>query len=67
MENTTLSLVPSHDPILRKVAENFDFNNPPTDPIALSRLLADAMIAHKGYGLSACQVGFCGGAGLCVF
>lgn len=57
MENTILSLVPSNDPILRTPADKFDFGNPPADPIALSRQLADSMIAHKGYGLSACQVG----------
>lgn len=57
MEQSILPLISFNDALLRKPSEKFDFNNPPTDPIALSRQLADAMISHKGYGLSACQVG----------
>lgn len=35
----------------------FDFNDPIQDPIELSRDLADTMIANKGLGLAAPQIG----------
>lgn len=50
-------LVPSTDPILRQPVEQFDFSNPPTDPIQLAHDLAETMIANNGLGLSANQAG----------
>lgn len=52
-----LDLVPEHDPILYQNFEDFDFSNPPTNPIELSNNLIETMVANKGLGLSACQVG----------
>ena len=51
------SLVPSTDPILKEPIGQFDFNNPPTDPIQLAHDLAETMIANNGLGLSANQIG----------
>lgn len=50
-------LVPSNDPILRQPVEQFDFSNPPTDPIQLAHDLAETMMANNGLGLSANQIG----------
>lgn len=50
-------LVSSNDPILKENLPNFDFTNPPTDPIQLAKDLAETMIANNGLGLSANQVG----------
>lgn len=52
-----LNLVKSNDPILRQKSIPFDFENPPVDPYKLAEDLAETMIANKGVGLSACQVG----------
>lgn len=52
-----MKLVPGNDPILRTPAPEFDFHNPPTDPIQLAKDMAAFMLEHKGIGLSACQVG----------
>lgn len=52
-----LDLVPENDPILHREFEEFDFSNPPTDPVELSNNLIETMVANKGLGLSACQVG----------
>lgn len=52
-----LDLVDEDDPILRKEFEDFDFSNPPTDPVELANNLIETMTAKKGIGLSACQVG----------
>ena len=52
-----LNLVDRNDPILRKVAEPFDFSNPPTDPAQLYNDMGETMIAKKGLGLAANQVG----------
>jgi peptide deformylase len=47
-----------HDHLLLKTKlGEFDFSNPPTDPIRLVRDLADTMVAHNGLGLAANQVG----------
>lgn len=35
----------------------FNFDEPPIDPEELSNNLKESMIAHRGLGLSACQVG----------
>lgn len=54
---TILNLVKPDDPILSKVAEEFDFTNPPTDPIQLAKDLYETMIYNRGLGLAAPQVG----------
>ena len=54
---TVLKLVPSNDPILKQKISNFDFDNPPVDPIQLANDLIETMIANKGLGLSANQCG----------
>lgn len=38
-------------------AQQFDFNNPPTDPIQLAKDMAESVISLGVLGLSACQVG----------
>lgn len=50
-------LVDSNDPILREKLEDFDFSNPGTDPVQLSRDLAETMIIQNGLGLAANQIG----------
>ena len=50
-------LVPYNDPILKQELEQFDFTNPPTDPIQLAHDLAETMLANNGLGLSANQMG----------
>ena len=52
-----LPLVHHTDPILKKVAEPFDFKNPPADPAQIAIDLTETMIANKGLGLAANQVG----------
>lgn len=44
-------------PILKMSCVEFDFSNPPCDPIELSNDLNETMIASDGLGLSANQVG----------
>jgi len=50
-------LVDCNDPILKQKIPNFDFTNPPTDPIQLAKDLAETMIENNGLGLSANQIG----------
>jgi len=50
-------LVKDNDPILHKPTERFDFSNPPIDPYELASNLKETMIAKRGIGLSANQVG----------
>jgi len=52
-----LKLVNSNDPILRTELPEFDFENPPTDPIQLAKDLTETMIHNKGIGLAANQCG----------
>ena len=52
-----LDLVPSTDPILKKVCEPFNFESPQCDPEKLARDLKETMIAKGGIGLAANQVG----------
>ena len=52
-----LSLVPDGHPLLLQQLEDFDFTNPPTDPVELSNNLIETMKHHKGIGLSANQCG----------
>ena len=51
------NLVLEDDPILRKRAVPFDFDNPQEDPEKLTEELLDAMQKYEGMGLSACQIG----------
>lgn len=50
-------LVPSNHPLLKQKLEEFDFSNPPTDPIQLAHDLAETMLDNNGLGLSANQIG----------
>ena len=50
-------LVLEDDPILKKRAVPFDFDNPQEDPEKLVEELLDAMQKYEGMGLSACQIG----------
>lgn len=43
--------------ILTESLPLFDFANPPTDPVELAKTLVHEMMAHKGVGLSANQLG----------
>ena len=52
------ALVPESDPILKQKTEDFDFDNPPIDPILLYRNLGHTMIQNDGLGLAAPQCGF---------
>ena len=52
-----LNLVPETDPILREVMPDFDFQNPPCDPIQLAKDLTETMISNNGLGISANQCG----------
>lgn len=54
----TISLVPNDDPILSEEVPRFDFSNPPEDPIALTKQLAEFMMEKNGIGLAANQVGW---------
>ena len=56
-EGKVLNLVPSNDPILKTSLPEFDFSNPPVNPIQLAKDLAKTMIASKGIGLAANQIG----------
>ena len=50
-------ILPDHDPILHTPAEKFNFREPPMDPTELFQNLKETMIANKGLGLAAPQVG----------
>lgn len=52
-----LPLVESGHPLLLEELQEFDFKNPPTDPIELANNLIETMKHHKGLGLSANQCG----------
>lgn len=52
-----MKLVEETSSILRKATDPWDFNNPPTDPVALVREMYDVMLASNGVGLAAPQVG----------
>ena len=52
-----LKLVDASNHILKQKMEDFDFTNPPIDPIQLAKDLAETMIENKGPGLAANQVG----------
>lgn len=52
-----LQLVSHDHPLLNQTLEEFDFSNPPTDPIQLAQQLAELMLRTRGVGLSANQAG----------
>ena len=52
-----MKLVEQNDPILTTVCQEFDFNNPPFDPIEFARDLVKFMYDNNGIGLAANQVG----------
>lgn len=52
-----MELVKYPNPILTTPCQEFDFNNPPFDPDAVSQEMLDFMVKQKGIGLSANQVG----------
>lgn len=52
-----LPLVSSSHPTLLQEVEDFDFANPPVDPIELANNLIETMKHHKGLGLAANQCG----------
>lgn len=56
-DTTIYNLVPETDPILKEVMPEWDFDNPPEDPVKLASNLVDSCIHYRGYGLSANQCG----------
>ena len=52
-----LELVKNTDPVLKQLAEPFDFENPQYDPEELAIALVDCMTRNGGIGLAAPQVG----------
>lgn len=52
-----MKLISETDPMLKQPLEDFDFSNPPIDPVQLATDLAEVMLSAKGVGLSANQVG----------
>jgi peptide deformylase len=57
VDYTLYELIDKYDPILKQPAQEFDFSNPPIDPIHLSMSLAETMGKNGGIGLAAPQVG----------
>ena len=51
-------LVRGDSPIMNQVLPEFDFSNPPVDPIAFASSLVETCKAFNGIGLSANQCGF---------
>lgn len=43
--------------VLRTQAPDWDFENPPVDPVELEKELVETMLAHDGIGLAATQIG----------
>ena len=52
-----MNLVNANDPILKNKCDNFDFNNPPFDPIQFAENLVKHMYDWNGIGLAANQIG----------
>ena len=52
-----LQLVSDDHPLLKTKLEDFDFANPPVDPVTLAQQLTELMIKSRGIGLSANQAG----------
>lgn len=53
-----LKLVPETAQVLRHPCQEFNFADPPFDPVEFSVKLAEAMVRYDGLGLSANQVGY---------
>ena len=51
-------LVPETHPILKEALLEFDFNNPPVNPIEFASSLVETCKLNKGIGLSANQCGY---------
>lgn len=51
-------LVSENDPILKETLPDFDFNNPPVNPIEFASSLVETCKKYNGLGLSANQCGF---------
>ena len=58
MSDLICELVKETDPFLREIPETFNFDSPQVDPEKLEKQLIENMIHHKGWGLSANQLGF---------
>lgn len=52
-----MELVSENDPILKTECKEFDFANPPFEPVEFSRELVKFMYDNNGLGLAANQVG----------
>jgi peptide deformylase len=52
-----LNLVREEDPILKEKLPEFDFANPPVDPVQFASSLVETCKQYNGYGLSANQCG----------
>lgn len=50
-------LVDCNDPVLREPVPQFDFSNPPVNPLDLASDLAETMLASGGIGIAANQCG----------
>ena len=50
-------LIPDSDPRLHSRVPDFDFDNPPTDPVGLYADMLESMRHHHGAGLAANQCG----------
>ena len=57
MSDLICELVKEDDPYLREIPDVFDFDSPQVDPEKLEKQLLENMIHHRGYGLSANQIG----------
>lgn len=52
-----MNIVKFPDPILRERMPEFDFSNPPFDPVQLEKQMIEKMFQEDGIGLAANQVG----------
>ena len=52
-----MELVKQNDPILKRSLEDFDFSNPPFDPIEFAQNLIKLLYEHNGLGIAANQIG----------
>jgi peptide deformylase len=52
-----MNIVKFPDPILRERMPDFDFSNPPLDPVELEKNMISLMFKEDGIGLAANQVG----------
>lgn len=52
------TIVGDDHPLLKQQLQQFDFANPPVDPIEFSKELFETMLHNKGLGLAANQCGF---------